>query len=103
MDGNCTDTTIAALLTVNKTGINYSGQNRAYTIYPNPAKNILIIKSANEIDPENYTILDETGRTLKYGHLFNSSTPIDISDLSKGLYFLQIKGSGIYNFRFVKQ
>ncbi|WP_310557543.1 T9SS type A sorting domain-containing protein [Flavobacterium sp.] len=56
-----------------------------FSIYPNPANGIVNVKSEESI--ENIEILSLEGRKVKYSLKDN----IDISDLSNGMYILQIK------------
>ncbi len=73
----------------------------SFNIYPNPVKDQLIISSENE-KINSIKIIDVTGKTIK--KFTQSTTPIHVADLPKGLYFLQIqteKGIGVK--RFIKE
>jgi len=61
-----------------------------FKIYPNPTKNVLNIEFSNY---ENYTIniTDITGKNIYCILGNNKLNSIDISGLSKGLYFVKIK------------
>ena len=56
-------------------------------IYPNPVSDILQISSETSID--NYKIMNIQGAVLKEGKPIENT--IDVSNLSSGLYFLQMK------------
>jgi hypothetical protein len=56
-------------------------------IYPNPVSDILQISSETSID--NYKIMNIQGALLKEGKPIENT--IDVSNLSSGLYFLQMK------------
>ena len=63
-----------------------SFQEKSVTIYPNPAQNILNINTNQPI--ENISITDINGRlVLKQDY----SSTIDISNISKGIYFLSLR------------
>lgn len=78
------------------TGINSLTKN-VISIYPNPASDVLNIKSESSLTNIEYTISDYTGRTLKAGELQDK---IDISWLKPGIYFLTAEGETI---KFIKQ
>lgn len=60
------------------------------SIYPNPTKGSLFIEGLT--DTFDYTIIDNTGRTLQNG---TSENKIDVSQLENGLYNLVIKQGGL--------
>ncbi|WP_375712325.1 T9SS type A sorting domain-containing protein [Mesonia ostreae] len=56
---------------------------------PNPANHKVFV---NSVEGENsYKIFDPRGRSLKKGKL-NTDKSINIEELSKGVYFLKIRG-----------
>lgn len=73
-------------------------------IYPNPAKSIINISSTHEFSPATIaTIYSYSGRVIKkilYRNLING---IDISNISKGNYFIKIEdGSAKFQLSFIK-
>ena len=60
------------------------------TIYPNPANDKIFIKT--ELEVEDVIVYDVYGRQLSTAKGQQSST-IDVSDLSKGVYFVNVKTS----------
>ncbi len=70
------------------------------TVYPNPTADQLTIKiEAKEIT--SIRIINITGETLKT--VFSNKNTIDVSDLIKGIYFLQIKTEeGLFTTKFIK-
>lgn len=67
-------------------------QLSATTLYPNPADNVIYVKSRKEDQPLEICVLDIWGRVVipphtPKGHL----EEIDISKLSSGCYFVDIK------------
>lgn len=66
--------------------------NQGYQIYPNPAKNIINVQIA-ENNATEIEIMDVTGKKLIVKKVTKSIENIDVSNLSKGLYILNIKGS----------
>lgn len=59
-----------------------------FSIYPNPASKFLNIETNSEITLDKLSITNVTGQKIKVD---KSSSTIDISNLSPGLYFLKIE------------
>ena len=77
-----------ASVTPTATGINAISFENEITIYPNPVKNTLNIKSNEPL--KQIIIYDLTGKSLKTKENYNENNlTINISDLSKGIYFIQ--------------
>lgn len=63
----------------------------AFSVYPNPTKNMIRIVSENKA-LKDFRILDVTGRELMNGQL-NNDQQIDVSSLSTGIYFIELQGA----------
>lgn len=61
-------------------------------VAPNPVFEITTLKVASEFVGMNYKLLDALGRSLLDGSITSEETNLDLSSLSKGLYFLSIQG-----------
>ncbi|MCF8448606.1 MAG: T9SS type A sorting domain-containing protein [Taibaiella sp.] len=72
-------------------------------INPNPATGAVVIYA----DPgkyQRYELTDNTGRKLQYGTITNAATPIDISLLAPGMYYIKTDGAaGVYVQKIIKQ
>ena len=69
------------------------------TLYPNPTNSILNIQTDKII--ERVTIIDVSGRTTNAKIASNNS--IDVSSLSSGMYFIEIKTTeGLFREKFIK-
>lgn len=71
-----------------------------FKIYPVPANNELTIQfdnSSQEI--QSYTIMDQLGNNLLSGNLESFTTLIDLTELSIGIYFIQVNNEIV---KFVK-
>jgi hypothetical protein len=74
-------------------GINDYYQNQI-KVYPNPATNFIYVKSSLNLQSLGFEIYDINGRIVKSGEeLFNQQLSINISDLSSGLYILNINNN----------
>ncbi len=91
------------------TGINtFADQNLELNIYPNPANNQITIHTSYFLNKEvNVSVLNVLGQTASPPALLQrrgEDTVIDVSKLSAGMYFLQIKSeSKSVVARFVKE
>ena len=73
-------------------------KNSAFTIFPNPAKNLVYIKSDSEI--EQVRIIDALGKVI----LAQNNTEINVEHLAKGIYTLEIStGNGRVFRKFIKE
>lgn len=86
------------------TGINESSSNNNITIYPNPVKDQLTINAENE-KIKSIEIMDVTGKIIPIANGITQNTiTINVADLPKGLYFLQIQTeNGVGVKRFIKK
>lgn len=82
------------------TGISSMADRLAFSVYPNPASEILYIESAQELNvPLNITITDLNGKVLldETGRQSNFKFhQVDISSLEGGYYLIAIQGDGYY-------
>jgi len=70
------------------TGINNSSTNNAVSMYPNPADNLLNIRSAQSIN--NIKIVSVIGQEVKSVNPATNQITLDISNLESGIYFVTI-------------
>ena len=89
----CVDTTCNSRY---PTSVNNMATKDVWSIYPNPATDFITVHH-NGNENLDFAITDITGRALVSGHLVGQYTPVKISDLSPGLYFINIDG-GIVKF-----
>ncbi len=75
-------------------------------IFPNPVQDVLTVE-IRDIDyllPYRLAILDVLGKEIKHFNINDNKTTLNISDLSKGFYFLHIQThQGVSVKRFVKE
>lgn len=69
-----------------------SFNNLSFSIFPNPANETLVLNATNKIDNLNIQIFTTEGKLLTTQNLdFNHQVSIDVSNLSSGIYFLNIE------------
>jgi hypothetical protein len=72
------------------TGIKSTNLLLTIEIYPNPVSDVISIKSNNYIQGSTYIIFDQFGRQVLTGKLTSKITSVNVEQLPRGLYFLQI-------------
>ena len=60
------------------------------SLYPNPTDDFITLVVDDNIGVVNYSLYDTQGRMIKEGST-SSSSILDLSDMSKGSYFLKVK------------
>ncbi|MFT6138242.1 MAG: hypothetical protein ACJA0U_001884 [Salibacteraceae bacterium] len=94
----CTVTSACVAITI--VGIDENEFYTSFLIYPNPTKSILNIDP--EVNIETIVIMDVMGKTIKT--IVTPNNTIDVSFLTKGIYFLQIQTDTILKSRkFIKE
>jgi hypothetical protein len=83
---------------------NVNGEILDFTLFPNPATNLLQLKS-EDLKISNVIITDISGRVMtKKAVGLNEEIKLDIATLPKGMYFLKIDtDKGIASSKFIKQ
>ena len=83
---------ISNIVNPSSSGINQIQASNIISIYPNPATNMLTLKSQLPIFNSQFIITDVLGNEVYHQPINNSSqSSIDISQLNNGIYFYQIK------------
>lgn len=76
------------------------------TASPNPTRNIVQLKINGQINRKlNYLLTDMNGKVLMKATISNSVTPINLGNLSQGMYSLKIAEGEktIQSFKIIKQ
>ncbi len=61
------------------------------SVYPNPANDLLIINSANQLIGE-IKIFDATGKLMRDQVINKNSLELNINEFNPGIYFIEING-----------
>jgi len=86
-------------------GINEVNKNteQKFSVYPNPANNILSVNFSAKNKQVSFEIIDLTGRVVNKGSIIDSES-ISIQSLETGLYIIRLlDGNEIHFAKFVKQ
>lgn len=74
------------------TGIPDANEQAAFILYPNPATDVIKVVAQNALEKSTIRIYGVDGRLLKQQQLQTTTAEVNISDLAKGVYLLQIAG-----------
>jgi hypothetical protein len=97
--GPCIDTTETASLTVlEEVGIYKQNVNPLIKVYPNPARQQILIKCHEKLINSNYKLIDLYGRDVLKGSLHDIETHLDLNQVAAGIYILKV-GSNFLNIR----
>ena len=72
------------------TSIYEKGNQLVFDLFPNPTSDYLILRT--EIIQGNYRIIDLLGRAVKSGSVSSANERIDLSNLDKGTYVIEVIG-----------
>jgi Secretion system C-terminal sorting domain len=102
---SCANAAEATIIVTECTGIiNTSNISTSISIYPNPAKDILVVSSGAAASK--VSIHDALGRTLIVQNLNSVEEKINLSDIPSGIYLISIQtdyGKLIKTIKFVKE
>jgi plastocyanin len=85
------------------TGIEKNKFQPDFSIYPNPSNNLITIKASNNLTGSKYFLTDQQGREVLDGKLVGEATLVDVSQLSPGIYLIQIIGNRKQSFKVIKK
>lgn len=72
-------------------GENELEQTPSFSVYPNPATDIVNVSVNNMSGNSSFILFDIVGKEIMNANLINGVNPIDVSNLTPGVYFYSIK------------
>jgi hypothetical protein len=100
--GVCVDT--SACVTVSGiVGINNTVKEKHFTIFPNPASDVIVVKVDPVLAGAEYVITDQAGRVVKTGKLAAGTTSINIATFAKGMYMFKTGQEEYQSFKVIKK
>jgi len=83
------------LSTISTVSVAEAGEeNSQINVYPNPAADVVNMLAGEALAGTAYLLRDNLGRLILSGELVNGINSFDVSNLQKGLYFIQFDGHG---------
>lgn len=99
------DTIIVSILTIKEFITNIpdiSDGGLKISLYPNPASDFVTIDVDNSILGSSYHVIDYAGRQVLTGKISTVITIVDINQLEKGMYFIQVESQAKASFKVIK-
>jgi PKD repeat protein len=97
----CSTSTSTSSVVISGVGIDEINQGEL-SIYPVPASDVVYLKVTDNLLGSAYTVTDVTGKVLMTGKIDALVSEINVIELSKGVYFVQLKKLNGTQ-RFIKQ
>lgn len=95
--------TTQTLVTI-PTGLCLKQQSHNIEVFPNPSSGIINVLVDSDMVNASYSVFDLRGRILKSGLITDQNTLIDISELKRGLYLLQVVDKeSIHNIKLLRE
>jgi hypothetical protein len=86
------------------TGINdVAFKNESIVIYPNPVNGQINVKAVAKLFGSDYTVYDNTGKSVLSGKINSEKTVIDFGDISGGIYFFNVGSNLKQTFKVIKE
>jgi hypothetical protein len=102
--GSCVDTSNVAVLTINNNvGIHEMAQHNLFSVFPNPAHNVINVKADHKLIGSVFTIYDNTGKAVQSGKINAANTSIELSNLSSGIYMFSVGENIKQTFKIIKE
>ncbi|MDP1800509.1 MAG: LamG-like jellyroll fold domain-containing protein [Bacteroidota bacterium] len=94
--GACSDSTSLSVLNVLLiSGIKETLTENSLSVFPNPASELITVNINNDLLNSNFTILDQLGRPVLTGQLYDNTNLVNIERLSPGYYILVINNKNL--------
>ena len=100
--GSCTDTSNVASLSF-LTGINELFSSNLFSVFPNPATKQIDVKADATLLGSNYSIYDNTGKSVLKGKINSANTVIELGSLSGGVYLFSVGENLKQTFKVIKE
>ena len=80
-----------------------NSSSESVTIYPNPALEQFTLEANSDLLGSFYTLTDLTGKIIYTAEINSKNTVINISELSTGMYFLNLNGQIYQTIKVIKK
>jgi D-alanyl-D-alanine carboxypeptidase len=82
----------------NITSINKPEDNNEFTMFPNPARDVLTVRYNGNENTKHLSVFDGTGRAVKTVTIMSKNeNSINVSELKNGIYYVKLIGDGKTN------
>jgi len=98
-----TEEEITSLYSGSPLDINEDLQSNLFSVFPNPAQNVINVNIDAKLLGSVFTIYDNIGKAVKTGKLNSVNTTIELNDLSSGIYTFSVGENKKQTFKVVKE
>ena len=84
-------------------GINEDLQSNLFSVFPNPAQNVINVNLDAKLVGSVFAIYDNIGKVVKKGKINSVNTTIEINDLSGGIYTFSVGENKKQTFKVIKE
>lgn len=84
------------------TGVEDIPEQNDFSVYPNPAIEIITVIASYNLFGSQYYLTDQNGSKILTGKIESETTSINISQFKNGIYFFRIEGQKRRSFKVVK-
>jgi plastocyanin len=91
------------IIVTTSTGIKENKSQLSISLYPNPASDLITVKTTSGLLNFPYFITDGTGKQVLSGKITSEITNIEIGMLEKGIYLFQIPGQTRQSLKLIKK
>lgn len=102
--GPCSSISSVGILHIqSNVGVIEVSDNNVLAVYPNPAMDEINIKVTSKLIGNSFKVFDPIGKIVLSGVIRNEITQVDLSNLSSGLYMVNVGDSKKQSFKFIKK
>ncbi len=98
-----TEEEITSLYSVSPLGINEDLQSNLFSVFPNPAQNVINVNLDAKHLGSVFTIYDSIGKAVKTGKINSVNTAIELNNLSGGIYTFSVGENKKQTFKVIKE
>jgi hypothetical protein len=78
------------------------GEN-LFTLYPNPTRGLVNVKTDSKLIGSVYSVYDNMGKVISSGKIYTENTSVDMSNLSTGIYLFSVGENVKQTFKVIKE
>jgi hypothetical protein len=78
------------------------GEN-LFTLYPNPTRGLVNVKTDSKLIGSVYSVYDNMGKVILSGKIYTENTSVDMGNLSAGIYLFSVGENVKQTFKVIKE
>ena len=100
------DTIMLSTLTLQESATSIAsiaGHGQGISVFPNPANDLITIKTDNSITGSDFYVTNQTGRLVLTGKINKENSMIKVDQLAPGMYYVQIGQQNKQTYKVIKR